>query len=275
VDLNGDGSADILSGSYSRQQRDMAGLFQVLSGQPNGTFKKAEVLKGTDNEPLIIPIKGENEMTENICTRPVAVDWTGNGKLDLIVGNFSGTFYRFIGEGNGRFNPKPELLKAKGGDTLRIEGAHSDPFVVDWDGDGDLDILSGSSSGGVQWAENVGGKTPQLKNFTQLVPPGQPIEDGKLLAENDLTGPTTSTRVWVADANSDGKLDILVGDSVTLISLPKGVTKEQFTKRYAKWKADMEKAQEKDGASLQSIYEQRTQFMIEDRTGYVWAYLRK
>jgi len=252
----------------------MAGLFQVLWGQPNGTFKKAEVLKGTDNEPLIIPIKNQTEQTENICTRPVAVDWTGNGKLDLIVGNFTGTFYRFIGEGNGRFNPKPELLKAKDNSTLRIEGAHSDPFVVDWDGDGDLDIVSGSSSGGVQWAENVGGKTPQLKNFTRLIPPGQPIEDGKLLAENDLTGPTTSTRVWVADANNDGKLDILVGDSVTLISLAKGVTKEQFAKRYAKWKADMEAAQEK-GGSIQEIYDKRTEFMVEDRTGYVWAYLRK
>jgi len=275
VDLNGDGSADILSGSYSRQQRDMAGLFQVLSGQPNGTFKKAEVLKGTDNEPLIIPIKNETEMTENICTRPVAVDWTGNGKLDLIVGNFSGTFYRFIGEGNGRFNPKPELLKAIDNSTLRIAGAHSDPFVVDWDGDGDLDIVSGLSNGGVQWVENIGGKVPQFRNFRHLIPAGPAPEDGKLLSEEDLTGPTTSTRVWVADVNNDGKLDLLVGDSVTLISTAKGVSKTDFPKRYAKWKAALDKAQEKEGGFSQTVYDQRKEFMVDEMTGYVWAYLRK
>jgi hypothetical protein len=50
---------------------------------------------------------------------------------------------------------------------LKIEGHHSDPFVVDWDGHGDLDLLSGSSEGGVQWAENRAGseKAPQLELF--------------------------------------------------------------------------------------------------------------
>ena len=31
MELNGDGHLDILSGSYSRQSEDMAGLFQVLA----------------------------------------------------------------------------------------------------------------------------------------------------------------------------------------------------------------------------------------------------
>src|SRR5207237_7156787 len=138
------GHKDILSGSYSRMEREMAGLFQVLYGKPVGTFRKAEVLKGSDGKPLIIPLNGQ-PMTENICTRPFAVDWDGDGHLDLVVGNFSGTFYWFKGEGKGKFRPKPELIKA-GNETLRIEG-HSDPFVIDWDGDGDLDLLSGSSNG--------------------------------------------------------------------------------------------------------------------------------
>ena len=29
--------------------------------------------------------------------------------------------------------------------ALKITGVHSDPFVIDWDGDGDLDLLSRSS----------------------------------------------------------------------------------------------------------------------------------
>ena len=56
----------------------------------------------------------------------------------------------------------------KAGDQpLKVEGHHGDPFVIDWDGDGDLDILSGSSEGGVQWAENRAGpgKPPRLEPF--------------------------------------------------------------------------------------------------------------
>ena len=157
MEINGDGNPDILSGSYSRMEQPMAGLFQVLYGNADGTFKKAQVLSGTDGEPLIIPIAGEQQQTENICTRPFAADWDGDGHLDLVVGNFSGTFYWFKGEGNGKFGPKPEPIKTAQG-PLRIEGAHSDPFVVDWDADGDLDLLSGSSNGGVQYAENTAGK---------------------------------------------------------------------------------------------------------------------
>jgi len=95
VDLNNDGHRDILSGSYSRMEQPMAGLFQVLWGQPVGGFKQSAVLNGTDRKPLIIPILGGTDQTENICTRPVAVDWDGDGDLDLVVGNFAGSFYVF------------------------------------------------------------------------------------------------------------------------------------------------------------------------------------
>lgn len=301
MDLDGDGHRDILSGSYSRYEGSMAGLFQVLYGKADGTFKKAEVLKGTDGEPLIIPADDDKQLTEKICTRPFAVDWDGDGNLDLVVGNFSGTFYWFKGEGKGKFRPKPDKILV-GGNPLKIAGVHSDPFVVDWDGDGDLDLVTGSSDGGVYWAENKAGKgkLPDLGPLQTLVAPapkwGAPGAGLKTLREADLTRPTYATRVWVDDVNGDGKLDLLVGDSVTLVSPAKGLSDEEMKKKFAEWQDEFKKAREaitaasdKDGKAAKGkeeeqkkayekyngMYERRSEFMKEEMTGFVWLYLQK
>lgn len=268
----------------------MAGLFQVLHGKADGTFRKAEVLKGTDGEPLIIPLNGR-EMTENICTRPFAVDWDGDGHLDLVVGNFAGTFHLFKGEGKGKFPPKPEDIKAGDSDKpLKIDGHHSDPFAVDWDGDGDLDLLSGSSEGGVQWAENRAGpgKPPRLEPFRTIIKEGPRLAYGQILRESDLEGPTSCTRIWVADVNADGKLDLLVGDMTPLVSPAGKVSEAEFKTRFGEWNASLgkaseqvndagkdEKAREQAMRHYQEVYNQRNTFMKEDRTGFVWLYLRK
>jgi hypothetical protein len=298
VDLNNDGYSDLVSGSYSRTgQEPMAGLFQVLSGTPDGKFKKAETLNGTDDKPLIIPAgEGDDGIIESICTRPTAVDWDGDGHLDLVVGNFIGKFYLFKGEGSGKFAPKPQLMKI--GDVertfateppppLKVDGHHGDPFVVDWDGDSDLDLLSGSDKGGVQWAENTAGakKPPALKAFKPLIQAAEDLQHE--CRPEDVKFPAGSTRVWAADVNGDGKLDILVGDNISLVSPAKGVSEADFVKRYSEWKkeyGDLTKQTEgvEDQEKLEPIYERmnelrakRKEFMIEDRTGFVWLYLQK
>ncbi len=288
MDLDGDGRRDILSGSYSRMEQPMAGLFQVLWGQPDGTFKKAVTLSGNDVKPLIIPADGNN-VIKNICTRPFAVDWDGDGHLDLVVGNFGGTFYLFKGQGKGKFLPEPEEIKA-GDKPLKIEGYHSDPFVVDWDRDGDLDLLSGSSEGGVQCAENRAGpgKPPHLELFQPLIKHGPPVEFGQILREADLKEPLSCTRVWVDDFNSDGKLDVLVGDTVTLISPADHLTETEFKKKFADWNKSIndastqlnsrgndQKKQTEAQQQIQKLYSQRSEFVKEDRTGFVWLYLQK
>lgn len=311
MDLDGDGHLDILSGSYSRMEGGMAGLFQVLYGKDDKTFKKAEELKGTDGKPLIIPADDDKQLTDKICTRPFAVDWDADGKLDLVVGNFAGTFYWFKGEGKGKFAPKPEQIKA-GEKPLKIAGVHSDPFVVDWDGDGDLDLVTGSSDAGVYWAENTAGKgkVPVLKPLDTLIGPppdwAKATATVKPLREKDVTRPTYATRVWVDDVNGDGKLDLLVGDSVTLVSPAKGLSDEEMVKKAAEWQEEFKKAQaamtaiyqeqekaatdkdedkdkkkereekmKKANEEYNKLYKKRAEFMTEEMTGFVWLYVRK
>ena len=142
----------------------------------------------------------------------------------------------------------------------------------------------------MQWAENRAGKgkAPELSPFRPLIKAGPPIEYGRLLAEADLTGPTHSSRVWVDDVNSDGKLDILVGDSVTLIAPVKGLSREDFKQKFSDWQNAFEaasaalstanrdaKVQAKASEEYRKVYSRRAEFMIEEMTGFVWLYLQK
>ena len=254
MDLNGDGHLDILSGSYSRMDGDMAGLFQVLWGSKKG-FKKATVLTGPDDEPLILPGKGPDSDVHRICTRPTAADIDGDGDLDLVVGNFTGTFYVFEGKGQGKFEPKATQLTTKDGDPLKVD-AHSDPFVVDWDNDGDLDLLSGSNAGGAFLFENVGTKSePKFARSKTLVKPAGHGYGGETkLGDSHIKGPQSSTRVFVSDVNGDGKLDLLLGDMASITRLAEGVKAEEVKEKLAEWDKAGNELQQKYAGFQESLF---------------------
>jgi hypothetical protein len=108
----------------------------------------------------------------------VAVDWNGDGKLDILSGNSAGYIQYFENAGS---NAEPVFedrgyLKAAGKTIRRMAGpngsvqgpaetkwGYTNIFVADWDLDGKLDILVNDIWGSVMWYRNVGStKQPEL-----------------------------------------------------------------------------------------------------------------
>jgi hypothetical protein len=78
------------------------------------------------------------------------VDWDGDGKRDLIGCHFENSvrFYRNLG--SGAPGAEPQFADPEGVVILQAESPQmiSGADVVDWNGDGDLDLLTGQGHGG-------------------------------------------------------------------------------------------------------------------------------
>jgi hypothetical protein len=244
VDLDGDGQLDLLSGSWpgelfffrGKGNGDFAAPIKLkdksgktinigggLRNQPGGGMilvagdaKYEKTDKGTfilyEGERIPIPDDQEAGITGTASTAH-AVDWNGDGKLDLLVGDIGGNVYLIPNEGTREkyaFGKERPLLA--GGQPLRVQG-DAGPFACDWDGDGKLDLLVGAGDGSVWFYRNIGtGKVPELAAGVRLIPPGE--------ANYGADAPKTPRRgvrakVCAVDWNGDGRLDLLVGDFTT------------------------------------------------------------
>ncbi len=112
-----------------------------------------------------------------VLTTPAAVDWDGDGLIDIVTGNAAGelAFIKNLG-GNPVKWAEPELLAANGapirimaGYNGSIQGpaeskwGYTNIHVADWDGDGLPDIMINTIIGKILWSKNIGTRTaPKL-----------------------------------------------------------------------------------------------------------------
>lgn len=224
MDFDGDGKLDLVSGSYD------PGELYLFRGQGKGKFAARETLRDKSGRP-ILRVPNQKHRIESFGSWMALVDWDDDGDLDILVGTFGGMMFLRRNEGS-RTKPvyaaKNEWVTV-GSKRLCVPGsAHANPVIVDWDGDGRWDIVTGSADGGVYWYRNVGGRgQPKFSPPVALVAKHEGIGYSELLDAGQEPRPGIRSQIAVVDYDGDGKLDVLLGDFCTYLHIKKDLTPEQ------------------------------------------------
>ena len=201
MDFDGDGKLDVISGSYS------SGELYLFRGKGNGEFAEGEVIKDSTGKPLVA----------GSASAPFAVDWDGDGDLDLIIGNIDGVVSIAVNNGT---REKPVYLlpvPMRAADKPIKLGGDAAPTVADWNADGIPDLLVGDGGGQVMLYCG----TRRMKNGTPRLTAGRVLVPGG----NGVTG--SRMKLCVTDFNGDGKLDLLAGDIVFNAQPARSLTREE------------------------------------------------
>ncbi|MBM4186211.1 MAG: VCBS repeat-containing protein [Gemmatimonadetes bacterium] len=175
-DLDGDGDFDLVLGSY---------------GAAVGWWRN----DGTKTSPRWVEADSALvRITRGSNTTPALGDLDGDGDLDLLIGEASGTLNLYRNEGTASA-PRFVLISDEyGGIDV---GRRSVPALVDLDGDGDLDLLMGSDDQGLVLFRNQGSRS-----------------EARFVADSGfrVDVPVISAPA-AADLDGDGRVDLIVGTS--------------------------------------------------------------
>ncbi len=146
-DFDGDGDLDLICGEFL----DGFTYFENTGSRTQPKYGDGAKLVLANGQPLKMDLQ---------MIVPIAFDWDKDGDKDLIVGDEDGRVA--LVENTGKFNQHdlpvflaPVYFQQQAG-TLKC-GALATPVGIDWDGDGDMDILSGNTAGYIEYFENLSG----------------------------------------------------------------------------------------------------------------------
>lgn len=205
ADFDGDGDLDLLCGEFL----DGFTYFENIGTRTAPKYALGRRLKTADGQFLTMDLE---------MITPTAIDWDKDGDIDLIVGDEDGRV-AFI-ENTGEFvNNTPVFLAPRyfqqEAEDLKF-GALATPVGFDWDGDGDIDIISGNTAGYIGFFENLSGPGVAKPKWAA---PKLLEADGKTLRiiagpNGSIQGPCEAkwgyTTQSVADWDGDGLPDLVV-----------------------------------------------------------------
>jgi hypothetical protein len=251
VDFDGDGHLDLVSGSYD------PGELYLFRGEGQGKFAAREVINDKGGQP-ILKVPNQMHRVESFGSWMALVDWDADGDLDILVGTYDGMMFLRINEGT-RQQPAYATTNTwvqLGEEKLRIPGdGHANPVIIDWDGDGRSDIITGSAAGGVYWYRNIGQPgQPRFETLETLIAKHEGVGYEELLEADAQPKPGIRSQIAVTDYDGDGKLDVLVGDFCTYLHLKKDLTAAQ-RREFEKLRKQQEEAGKRLGEIFTRVHE--------------------
>ncbi len=206
-DFDFDGDLDLICGEFL----DSFTYFENTGSRNSPSYSAGQRIKTAQGKPLTMDLQ---------MIVPIAFDWDRDGDLDLIVGDEDGrvAIVENVGEiGTASKVPTfaaPRYFQQEA-DTLKC-GALATPVGFDWDGDGDMDILSGNTAGFIEYFENMSG--PKVASPKWNRPAAIQIngEDFRMMAGSNgsIQGPAEAkwgyTTLSVGDWDGDGLPDIIL-----------------------------------------------------------------
>ncbi len=154
------------------------------------------VNKGTQSQPEFVHLPASSlHIDLNFYATVTGTDLNGDSKVDLIVGSFYGKLRTFI---NTTTNGVISFAEQSHPLNAFNVGQNSAPYAADIDADGALDVLVGNSGGQMWLLKNTGTNSA-------------PAYTSELFFNSIDVG--NDAIPFVSDIDSDGILDILIGNS--------------------------------------------------------------
>ncbi|UCF15815.1 MAG: VCBS repeat-containing protein, partial [Phycisphaerales bacterium] len=172
-DYDGDGVLDLIVGVGDWAEYGWDNAFDEQGRWTRGPLHGYVYLirnKGTSERPDYTKAKkiiaGGKPVDVYGMPSPNFADFDGDRDLDLICGEFIDTFTWFENIGT---RTKPEYAAGRflmyGGELLRMDLCMIVPVALDWDKDGDVDLVVGQEDGRVAFVENTGKITDGVPSF--------------------------------------------------------------------------------------------------------------